>query len=204
MKGIIMQCGEEKSIVLFNNGKIGEIPTPANGEEGMVITVSYNKKMITLLGILTGLILIFAIFIFASAYTKPIGFVQINHEGTSIELAYNRFNRVLLARPLNIQAVEPLTSLRLNNTGIKTAYKRILHNTAQGTVVVRIARDNLVKARELEQSLSILDVEPTVTFELYTHELYRQVMSALPEPPPPGRNRHMPRRQQGNQQHHRR
>ncbi|MDR0447975.1 MAG: hypothetical protein LBH07_04840 [Treponema sp.] len=28
MKGIVMQRGERKSIVLFNNGKIGEIPTP--------------------------------------------------------------------------------------------------------------------------------------------------------------------------------
>ena len=45
MKGVIVQVGEPKSIVLFNNGKIGAIPTPADCRVGMVVTVKYNNKL---------------------------------------------------------------------------------------------------------------------------------------------------------------
>ena len=43
MKGVIVQVGEPKSIVLLNNGKIIAIPTPANCQTGMVVTVKYNN-----------------------------------------------------------------------------------------------------------------------------------------------------------------
>jgi predicted PurR-regulated permease PerM len=45
MKGVIVQVGEPKSIVLFNNGKISAIPTPADCHVGMVVTVKYNNKL---------------------------------------------------------------------------------------------------------------------------------------------------------------
>ncbi|MHB9292101.1 hypothetical protein Holit_01189 [Hollandina sp. SP2] len=45
MKGVIVQAGKPKSIVLFNNGKIAAIPTPADGHVGMVVTVKYNNKL---------------------------------------------------------------------------------------------------------------------------------------------------------------
>jgi hypothetical protein len=45
MKGVVVQVGEPKSIVLFNNGKIGAIPTPADCHVGMVVTVKYNSKL---------------------------------------------------------------------------------------------------------------------------------------------------------------
>jgi uncharacterized protein (TIGR00156 family) len=45
MKGVIVQTGEPKSIVLFNNGRIGAIPTPANCHVGMVVAVKYNNKL---------------------------------------------------------------------------------------------------------------------------------------------------------------
>jgi hypothetical protein len=45
MKGVIVQVGEPKSIVLFNNGKIGAIQTPADCHVGMVVTVKYNNKL---------------------------------------------------------------------------------------------------------------------------------------------------------------
>ena len=45
MKGVIVQVGEPKSIVLFNNGKIGAIPTPADCQVGMVVTVTYNHTL---------------------------------------------------------------------------------------------------------------------------------------------------------------
>jgi chaperone required for assembly of F1-ATPase len=44
VKGVIVQVGDPKSIVLFNNGKIGAIPTPADCHVGMVVTVKYNNK----------------------------------------------------------------------------------------------------------------------------------------------------------------
>jgi len=45
MKGVIVQVGEPKSIVLFNNGKIGAIPTPADCHVGMVVSVKFNNKL---------------------------------------------------------------------------------------------------------------------------------------------------------------
>lgn len=45
MKGVIVQVGEPKSIVLFNNGKISAIPTPADCHVGMVVTVNLNSRV---------------------------------------------------------------------------------------------------------------------------------------------------------------
>ncbi|MDR2747759.1 MAG: hypothetical protein LBB77_09980 [Treponema sp.] len=45
MKGVIVQVGEPKSIVLFNSGKISAIPTPADCHVGMVVTVKLNNKL---------------------------------------------------------------------------------------------------------------------------------------------------------------
>jgi hypothetical protein len=45
MKGVIVQAGEPKSIVLFNDGKIRAIPTPADCRVGMVVTVKFNNKL---------------------------------------------------------------------------------------------------------------------------------------------------------------
>lgn len=42
MKGIIVQVGEPKSIVMLNNGRICAIPTPGNCRVGMVVTVKYR------------------------------------------------------------------------------------------------------------------------------------------------------------------
>ena len=200
MKGIIMQRKEEKSIVLFNNGKIGEIPTPANCEEGMVISISYNKRIITFVSILSGIVLVCAAIVLLSIYNKPVGFVQINYQNVIIELTYNRFQRIIASRPLNIQAVEPLTAISLNNNSIQAAYERIILtltgegvSAVQGPIVVRIAQDNLINARKIEQSLSAMQNNTDVTFRIYTHELYQQAMTALPEPPP-DRNRQMQRR----------
>jgi hypothetical protein len=118
--------------------------------------------------------------------------VQINYENAAVELAYNRFQRILAVRPLNRQAVEPIALLSLNNTSVGAAYEKIMlsfsHSSfpAHSTVLVRIAQDNLAEAKKLEQSLSLLSAplaaasqkELTVTFELYTHELYRALMTA--------------------------
>lgn len=45
MKGVIVQVGEPKSIVLFNNGKIRAIPTPVDCRVGMVVSVKLNNRI---------------------------------------------------------------------------------------------------------------------------------------------------------------
>lgn len=44
MKGVIVQVGDPKSIVLFNNGKISAIPTPLEAHVGMVVSVKLNTR----------------------------------------------------------------------------------------------------------------------------------------------------------------
>jgi hypothetical protein len=191
MKGMVMQRGERTSIVLYNNGKIGKIPTPPNCEEGMVITISYNRKLISLLSILLFAAVLCAVLVLRSVYFYPFGYVQINYGNAAVELAYNRFQRILAMRPLSQQAVEPIAALSLNNTKIENAYEKIMSSYArsplfseQNTVLVRIAQDNLAGAKTIQQNLSLLSAplmsaaqkEIPVSFELYTHELYREAM----------------------------
>jgi hypothetical protein len=215
MKGIVMERREQKSIVLFNNGKIGEIPTPPNCEEGMVITISYNRRLIMLICFLSCIALLGASLALRSVYIKPLGYIQINYDNAAVELAYNRFKRIIAVRPLNFQTVEPIAALSLNNTRIENAYEKIMRSFTSSTsfltpnlALVRIAQDNLAEAKKLERSLSLLSStlmtssqkELTVTFELYTHELYREAMtaasqnSAFSPMPPQGGGSQMMRR----------
>jgi hypothetical protein len=213
MKGIIMQRGERKSIVLFNNGKIGEIPTRPNCEEGMVVAVSYNRKLITIVAIVSCISLICAFFAFRSVYYSPFGYIQINYHNAVVELAYNRFQRIIAVRPLNQQAVEPIAALPLKNTTIEASYEKIIlsfaHSfPAQNLILVRIAQDNLAGAKKIEQSLSFFSSslistsqnKLTVIFELYTHELYREAMTANNQSPAPAQGNTS---QSGQQMHHR-
>jgi hypothetical protein len=63
MKGVIVQTGKPKSIVLLNNGKIAAIPTPADCRIGMVVTVKLNNKP-QIIGITLAAILLTAAGIF--------------------------------------------------------------------------------------------------------------------------------------------
>jgi uncharacterized protein YneF (UPF0154 family) len=58
MKGVIVQVGEPKSIVPFNNGKIAAIPTPADCHVGMLVTVKYNNKLKILVFTLAAVLLV--------------------------------------------------------------------------------------------------------------------------------------------------
>ena len=70
MKGVIVQVGHPKSIVLFNNGKIRFIPTPDNCHIGMVVTVKYNNLLKIMMIFLAAVCLIaFGIFIGAKFFT---------------------------------------------------------------------------------------------------------------------------------------
>ena len=64
MKGVIVQVGHPKSIVLFNDGKIRAILTPENCQVGMVITVKFNSLLkIIIISLATILLLALGIFI---------------------------------------------------------------------------------------------------------------------------------------------
>ena len=66
MKGVIVQVGEPKSIVLFNNGKIQAIPTPPACHVGMVVTVKYSN-LLKILIITFAAVLLLALGIFIGA-----------------------------------------------------------------------------------------------------------------------------------------
>ncbi|MCL2069684.1 MAG: hypothetical protein FWH19_01700 [Treponema sp.] len=64
MKGVIVQVGHPKSIVLFNNGRIRAIPTPANCQVGMVVTMKYNNLLkIMIIGFVAVLLIALGVFI---------------------------------------------------------------------------------------------------------------------------------------------
>ena len=70
MKGVIVQIGQPKSIVLFNNGKVRAIPTPINCHVGMVVSVKFNNLPKIVIITLAALILIaLGIFIGAKYYS---------------------------------------------------------------------------------------------------------------------------------------
>jgi hypothetical protein len=93
VKGVIMKVGEQKSAVLFTNGKFGSIPTPKNAQVGMVIHISYNRKKIALFAALAALVLTLVgvcFFYFKTAGHKKIGesvqneqFIEENQHGHS-------------------------------------------------------------------------------------------------------------------------
>ena len=73
MKGVIVQVGHPKSIVLFNNGKIQAIPTPGNCHVGMVVTVKFNNLLKIVIITLVAVILIaLGIFIGSIYFTGTI------------------------------------------------------------------------------------------------------------------------------------
>jgi hypothetical protein len=58
MKGVIVQVGNPKSIVLLNNGKIIAVPTPVNCNIGMVVTVKYSNVLKIVLVALAAVLLV--------------------------------------------------------------------------------------------------------------------------------------------------
>ncbi|GHV84127.1 hypothetical protein AGMMS50212_14720 [Spirochaetia bacterium] len=190
MKGVIVQIGKKKSVVMFNNGNIRTIPNLPNSQMGMVIDVSYNKRKLIFWAVLAFILLVCFPFAAIEAYSVRAGYIQIingenEQTNASIELTYNYFKRVISFCPLNDFAVTPLAGMELRFKSITGAYQNIIETfgnsefpLSQHTVVVRIAEDNLVNAKEIEQSLGAIpgNLGLTIKFELYTIALYRKVL----------------------------
>ncbi|GMO28653.1 MAG: hypothetical protein Ta2F_03960 [Termitinemataceae bacterium] len=189
MKGVIVQVGEPKSIVLFNNGKIGAVPTPAVCHVGMVIDVSYNVKKfifpcIFIFIALAGILLQARFLCFSQ-----IGYVQMSYgeeanKPVSLELSYNYFEHVISVQPLNTFSVAPIMDMHIKGKSVSDAYRIILKTLgnsemlyAKNYITVRIAQDNLEKAKKIEQELAYLTDNVNVNFELYTLELYQKAKS---------------------------
>jgi hypothetical protein len=192
MKGLIMRAGPQKSIVLFNNGKFGAIPTPPNGEAGMIVSVSYNRKAVLLRGAICCVLLAGGLLSGGWLYFTPVGYIQVRYgedqNAALAELAYNRFSRILDYRPLNVQAVSPLADLSIRHSPVSSGYEELIKAFirspapgGQSPARVRIARDDLARAKALENALSLrtealaaaLGRRLPAVFELYTLELYR-------------------------------
>ena len=203
MKGVIMQIEGKKSIVLFNNGKIGALPTPAHCRVGSVVTVSSNRKAIVLSAALVCGVLLCAVLTTRILYFKPAGYIHITYgdkNGASVELSYNRFKRILGARPLNVQAVAPLAELAIRHKKIERVYETVMLSFIGSAdlhaqnITVGIAQDDLGQAKEIERGLALL-TEPlsaaveerfSAQFDLYTLELYRAALTKTePEPQVP-------------------
>lgn len=91
MKGVIVQVGKPKSIVLCNNGKITVIPTVEGAEVGQVVTVKLNNKpkiiaVIVAVVLLVALGVVLGIFLAGKnkSFQQHGQFSQKNHE-TQIE-----------------------------------------------------------------------------------------------------------------------
>jgi hypothetical protein len=67
MKGVIVQMGEPKSIVLFNNGKIGAIPTPADCHVGKVVSVKLNSRF-KIIALILAAVLLLALGVFIGVF----------------------------------------------------------------------------------------------------------------------------------------
>ncbi|MDR2398700.1 MAG: hypothetical protein LBD74_08090 [Spirochaetaceae bacterium] len=205
MKGVIMKIGAQKSVVLFTNGKFGSIPTPDNGQVGMVIHIAYNRKKIAFAAALAALVLA-AVGIGAyHFYYTSAGYVYLDYGSGaagngSLELAYNRFGRVLAARPLSVEAVDAAAARSLRNRKLPEAYQATLRALSRSigpgaALRVRIAQEDLGRAKDLKRSLSLLTFQEhqdkRTVFEAYTIERYQKAMQeTLPTPQsPPGHHR---------------
>jgi hypothetical protein len=194
MKGVVVQRGEKKSIVMFNNGNIGRISNPPQCRVGMIVDVRHNRKRI-LFAVIAALFFA-AVFLCAKfLYFSPVGYLQITYEQgehlrVAVELAYNRLGRIVDTRPLYTKTFLPIREMDVHGERIDEAYKTVsltiisaLPRDAQTWVDVRIAQDDLEATTEISQCLALLTGEilkhaayVNVEFKMYTLELYREIV----------------------------
>lgn len=60
MKGVVVQVGEPKSIVLLNSGKIMAIPTPKSCRVGMIVTIRTNGRLKILVAVIVSMLMLCA------------------------------------------------------------------------------------------------------------------------------------------------
>ncbi|MDR1179324.1 MAG: hypothetical protein LBK44_02365 [Spirochaetales bacterium] len=194
MKGVVVRLDGKKSIVLFNNGKIGRILNPPQCRVGMIVDVRHNRKRIFLAAVIA--LVLAALFLCAKyLYFSPVGYLQITYEQgehfkVAVELEYNRLGRVVDTRPLHTKTFSPLGEMDVHGKRIDEAYKEVslaiisaLPRDAETWADVRIAQDDLEATTEISQCLGSLTGEirkhaasVNVEFKLYTLELYREIV----------------------------
>jgi uncharacterized protein (TIGR00156 family) len=190
MKGVIMQIEGDKAVVLFNNGTFGVIRAPAGCETGMGISVTSNKKIIVLLALSLCAICALLFLLARFFYVTPVGYIQITTANATLELSYNRMERIHALRPLNTQSVPIATDLAIVHKPIPQAWGDIIatFDTAgylSGNLEVFIVQDALANAKDIQSDLVSLaesmkkTLYPALSaeFSLYTIELYQKAMT---------------------------
>jgi hypothetical protein len=158
MKGVIWKIEGRKSIVLFQNGDFRAIPTPPDAQIGMAITVSYNKKRLFVFATAV-CATVFAAVTAAVLYFSPVGYIDIiygkaEEQRIIVELAVNRFNRILDTRVFSTEAVFSMSLPPFNHKDINEGYANTITaasvSPAAPEVLIQITHKDIRRAEDLK------------------------------------------------------
>jgi hypothetical protein len=166
MKGVIWKIEDKKSTVLFTNGDFRVIRTPEGAEIGTVIAVNYNRKALYMLTGIAALLLIFAC-VGAVSYFSPAAYIDITYQQKKgnaadtqviVELAVNRYGRIVAVRSFSAGGTLVVHSLSLQHQKMEAGYAAIVREgsslpkskpAGKAQIAVTIAQKDLEKAETL-------------------------------------------------------
>jgi hypothetical protein len=130
MKGVICEIKGRESVALFTDGKFRKVPTPENAITGTVINVYWNKKLYTAL-LAGALVLLAGIITAAALYFSTAGFLDITYGSKDdvqviVELAYNRYERILEVSGFTQDAAQSLKSLEPDSKNLEKGYADVI------------------------------------------------------------------------------
>lgn len=192
MKGVIWKIEDKKSTVLFTNGDFRVMPLPAGAEIGAVVTVSYNRKALyALAGVI--FLLIAAACFGAVSWFSPAAYIDITYwqkkDGAEtqvvVELAANRYGRIVAARPFSADGTLVVHSLSLKFQKAEAAYAAVIiagnglpksRAGGRARITVTVAQKNIEQAEILRGLLlretAALEAETGRALEV-TADVYR-------------------------------
>lgn len=166
MKGVIWKIEDDKSIVLFTNGDFRVMPAPEGAEVGTVVSVSYNRKALyAIAGIIC--LLLAAVCFGAVSCFSPVAYIDITYQQKKdgdaetkavIELAANRWGRVVAARSFSADGTLVVHSLSLKFQKTEAAYAAVVRagsglpkhkSKGKARVSVTVAQKDIEKAETL-------------------------------------------------------
>ncbi len=170
MKGVIVEVGAQKTIVLFNNGKLGTIPTRSHFQVGAVVSHTKKSHISRWVSVAAAMLFVTGS---VTAYAWPVGTVEVSE---SVALTYNCFKRVIGVSGCHGTTAPLNDALDVQHHSIETAYQRTLvHMDKTGalgdTVSIIVAQDSLAGASDMESKLLSLsgDVSNTLNQPFAVH-----------------------------------
>jgi hypothetical protein len=130
MKGVICEIKGRDSVALFTDGKFRTVPTPDNAITGTVINVYWKRGLY--IGCLAAVLVVLAGIIAATAlYFSPAGFLDITYGSKDdvqviVELAYNRYERILEVSGFTRDAAQSLKSLAPDSKNLEEGYADVI------------------------------------------------------------------------------